>query len=168
MAEKKKGIDDLKGFFSDLNEDDAITGAYSETDQVVDEVMALLEGYGNFSGGIITFKTIFEFLKSHGQPLMEAAKVEAAMKQMKKDRIIDAILTIENVVLYIFQPIPVTEELKSVLGAFILIPKMTLDELAAKLAWSKDQIDNQLKIFQEYKLIKEQDGKWFIPGLANA
>ena len=168
MSEKKKGIDDLKSFFSDLDAEDAITGAYSETDQIVDEVMALLEAYGPISGGIITFKTIFDTLKAHGASNLDAVKVEAAMKSMKKDRIIDAILNIENVPIYIFQPMEITEEFKSVLRVFILNPKMTREELASALTWSMDQVEKQIKHLQENKTIRDKDGKWFIPGLANA
>lgn len=168
MSEKKKNIDDLKSFFSDLDEEDAISGEYNEIDQLVDEVMALLEGYGNVSGGIITFKTVFEFLKSHRSPDLEPSKVEAAMKQMKKDRIIDAILTIDDVLIYIFQPIEVNEDFKGVLHVFIQNPRLTREELSTKLGWSNEKFDKEFQNLQENKLIKELEGKWVVPGLANA
>ncbi len=65
MEDKKdlKSKEGLSDFFSDLDDDDAIDGDYDEIDQMVDEVMALLENYGKFSGGIITFDTIFNYLQ---------------------------------------------------------------------------------------------------------
>ena len=54
----KEGLGD---FFSNM-EMDMDDGEYDIIDQQIDELMAFLEGYGDFSGGIVTLDTIHDFL----------------------------------------------------------------------------------------------------------
>jgi hypothetical protein len=161
----KEGLDD---FFSDLG-DEAIEGEYDEVDQYIDEVMALLENYGDYSGGIITINTIYAFLKKKSFPDIILEDCFEIISRLRINQIItDEIVfdDIPNFYLYVFfKDLHISEEMKTLIRQFALSKKMTKTQLLEKSSMEPAQLDSLLMEGQKLHLITTEGDLYHFPGI---
>ena len=160
----KAGLDD---FFSDLG-DEAIEGEYDEVDQYIDEVMALLENYGDYSGGIITLNTIFEYLKKRSFPDITLHDCFEIISRLRINQIINDEVTFEDLpdfYLYVFKDVKISDNIKLLIKQFASTPKMTRGELLEKLTVDSNQLDSILLEGQNLQLLSVEGEYYHFPGL---
>ena len=124
----KTGLDD---FFSDLG-DEAIEGEYDEVDQYIDEVMALLENYGDYSGGIINLHPIYEYLKKRSFPDITLHDCFEIISRLRINQIINDEVTFDDLpdfYLYVFKEVKISDNIKILIKQFASTPKMTKTQL---------------------------------------
>ncbi len=163
--ETKEGLSD---FFSDLGNDDSIDSDYDEVDQYIDEVMALLENYGNISGGIVTLNTIFKYLQQRNYPDIEKEDCFEIISRLRVNRIILDELVFNDIpdfYLYIFKEIDLDEDITSIIKIYIQNPKMTKNDIKGKLSWDNSKIEKVILKLQNHNLIKIEDNVITFPGI---
>ena len=160
----KEGLDD---FFSDLG-DEAIEGEYDEVDQYIDEVMALLENYGEYSGGIITLRTIFAYLKKGPFPDITLHDCFEIISRLRINQIISDEIIFEDLpdfYLYVFKEVHISEDMKLLIKQFVNSPKMTKIQLLEKINMEPSQLESLLMEGQKLHLISTEGDFYHFPGI---
>ncbi|UYP44226.1 hypothetical protein NEF87_000511 [Candidatus Lokiarchaeum ossiferum] len=161
----KEGLND---FFSDLGDDDAIDSDYDEIDQMIDEVMALLENYGNYSGGLITLETIFNFLKERNYPDIEQEDCFEIISRLRTNQVIrDEILynDLPGFFLYVFKDITITLNGKNLIRLFVQTSPLSLSTIQMKWKNEPDLLLTTLTELQNQKILVVEKELYSIPAL---
>ncbi len=166
--ESKEGLND---FFSDLDDDDdAIGGDYDEIDQMIDEVMALLENYGNISGGIITFDTIFDFLLERNYPDIKKSDCFEIVARLRTNQVLLDEIVYEDLpdfYLYVFKDIKISQNGKKLLKIFTQQPLLTLQSFKEKSSMEESDFTATIEELQGKKLILLEDTQYKCPAISN-
>ncbi|TFH30595.1 MAG: hypothetical protein E4G98_01755 [Promethearchaeota archaeon] len=173
----KKDLDSKEGlndFFSDLDDDDdAIDGDYDEIDQMIDEVMALLEKYGNFSGGIITFDTIFEFLLERNYPTLKKSDCFEIIARLRTNQVLLDEIVYEDLpdfYLYVFKDLKISPngiQLLKIFAQTPLLPFLTLQSLKEKSELDDSVFMATIEELQNQKLIYSENAQFSCLGISN-
>ncbi|MHA1522422.1 MAG: hypothetical protein ACTSVZ_06750 [Promethearchaeota archaeon] len=166
--ESKEGLSD---FFSDLDDDDdAIGGDYDEIDQMIDEVMALLENYGNQSGGIITFDTIFNFLLERNYPDIKKSDCFEIVARLRTNQVLLDEIVYEDLpdfYLYVFKDIKITPNGKKLLKLFVQSPILTMQGIKEKIGMEESVLLATIENLHTQKIILFENAQYNCPGLSN-
>ena len=159
--------DGLADFFSDVG-DDSIDDDYDEIDQLVDEVMALLENYAAYSGGLISYHTIKEYLKGGNHPDLDDEMCNEAVARLRTNKIIEDEVSFEefpDIRLYIYDGKKIDEEMVSILKMFINRPKINRSDILNEISMDSDKLDGIIRRFIDQRLMTIEDDLYSIPGI---
>ena len=151
--ESKEGLSD---FFSDLGDDDAIDGEYDEIDQMIDEVMALLENYASYSGGLIVLDTIFDYLKLRNYPDIEKSDCFEIVSRLRTNQVIlDEIIfeDLPDFYMYVFKDVQISPNEKNLLKLFVQTPLLSLQKMKEKWGLDDNLLTATLEDLQKKNLI---------------
>ena len=157
----------LEDFFSDVG-DDEINDDYDEIDQLVDEVMALLENYAAYAGGLITYETISDYLKGGNHPDLEEEMVEEVVGRLKMNKILeDEILFKEapDIKLYVYDEKDVDTDMIDLLNLFAQKSKMKKQQIVDQTGWDASKVDSVLQKFLDQDLMTMEGELYVLPSL---
>ena len=162
--------DGLNDFFSDLGDEDTIDGDYDEIDQMIDEVMALLENYASYSGGLITLATIFDYLKLRNYPDIEEDDCFEIISRLKTNRVImDEIVATDlpNLNLYVFKDVQISAPGKELIKIFARTPQVTLQQMKDNWTLEESALLTAVEELQQKKMVVVENEFYSIPAIQN-
>ncbi len=160
--------DGLADFFSDVG-DDEIDDDYDEVDQLVDEVMALLENYAAYAGGLITHETIADYLKDGNHPDLDIEMVEEVVGRLKMNKILEDEIVFEEipkVKLYIYDEKKIDEEMLELLKIFARKATVEKPEIIEQIGWDESRVDEVLQRFLDQKMVIMEGSAYILPSLS--
>jgi hypothetical protein len=161
--------DGLADFFSDMGDTDEIDGEYDELDQMIDELMALLENMGPMTGGIITFSTMYNYLRQGNYPDLSQNQCFDAIARMRTNHVIVDEITytdLPDLYVYIFQELTVTEDIKKILKVFATSNTQDIITLKESTLWDGDVLEETLKQLLEKSIVKSDNGIYSVPAFS--
>jgi hypothetical protein len=160
--DSKEGLAD---FFSDIGDDEAIDSEYDNIDQLIDEVLAFLENYEGFSGGLVTIDTLYEFLKAQDHPELELEDMYEVTGRLRTNKILMDEFGGEERIVYSFRELSIDDDMRAVINLFAKTPEMTKDQLKSSINWEITKIDSIIDKFSQQKLIKIENELVSFPGI---
>jgi hypothetical protein len=165
--ESKEGLSD---FFSDLGDDDAIDSDYDEIDMMSDETMQLLENYGNYSGGIITFDTIYTYLQQGNFPKIQKSDCFELISRLRTNEVIHDEIVFDDLpefYLYIFKDITISPNGVKLIKIFAQTPQLTLQAMKEKWTMEESVLTSTIENLHNQKLLLCEDNLYNFPAIKN-